>query len=78
MGETRTGSLRAGLDSRSKLEFHGAKVTSDAGSLAYREPDDALGLTRMAERSLCDTRTGADVQHGMVALRDPRIREGRA
>jgi len=68
VGERKTGSLRVRFDSQLKLDFHGAKVTSDAGLLAYRELDGALGLTEMSEKVLHDARTGANVQHSMVAL----------
>ena len=68
MGEKKAGSLRLTFGSRLKPEFHGARATSDAGLLAYRQLDDVLGLTTMAEEVLRDTRTGANVQHTMVAL----------
>jgi hypothetical protein len=56
------------FDGKVKLEFHGARVSSDGGLLAYRELDEALGLTAMAEECLRDTRPGSNVQHRMVPL----------
>ena len=36
--------MKVGFDGGIKLEFHGAKVTSDGGLLAYRDLDDAVEL----------------------------------
>jgi len=67
-GEGYKQALRVKFDTRLKLEFHGSRVTSDAGLLTYRELDEAMELTAMAEDMLKDGRTGKNTQHSMVAL----------
>ena len=68
MGEARKDALRVNFDRKLKLEFHGVKVTSDAGLLAYRELDDVFGLTDMVACELRDNRTGKNTQHSVTAL----------
>ena len=69
MGERKKDALRVDFDGQIRLEFHGANVTSDAGLLAYRELDDALGLTAMVDDlALQDPRTGQNTRHSITAL----------
>jgi hypothetical protein len=68
MGEARKDALRLDFDRKLKLEFHGTKVTSDAGLLAYRELDEALDLIAMIYSELHDIRTGKNTQHALAAL----------
>ncbi len=68
MGETKPAPLRVDFDRRLKLEFHGSKITSDAGLLVYRELDHALGLTGMAGSILSEARRGKNIRHLVEGL----------
>lgn len=63
MGEDKKTPLKLNFDSKVLLEFRGATITSDAGLLACREFDDALGLTETAIACLQESRGGRNVQH---------------
>jgi DDE family transposase len=66
-GEENDVALRVTFDPRLKLEFHGSRVTSDAGLLPFRDLDDALGLTDLAGEVLADPRTGQNSRHTLTA-----------
>ena len=67
-GESNGDALRLDFDRRLMLQFRGSAVTSDAGLLAYRELDDALGLSDLAVERLADARTGKNGRHALVGM----------
>src|SRR3954466_11182483 len=67
-GESESDALRLDFDRRLMLQFRGSVVTSDAGLLAYRELDDAIGLTVMAGEMLADARTGKNGRHDLIGM----------
>ena len=67
-GEGQELPLRVAFDRRIKLEFHGARFTSDGGLLAYRELDDTVGLTATAASTLAEGRRGKNIRHRLLGL----------
>ena len=68
MADPKGEGVKVGFDGSIRLEFHGAKVTSDAGLLAYRDLDEALGLFDSVPFVFHDSRTGRNIQHHLTAL----------
>jgi hypothetical protein len=70
-GESNSEALKLDFDRRLILQFQGSVVASDAGLLAHRELDDALGLGAMAGEVLADARTGKNGRHALVGMLRP-------
>ena len=68
MGESSDTPLKLQFDRRVRLDFRGATITSDAGLLACRELDAALGLTETANDYIRESRSGRNVQHRLLPL----------
>ena len=68
MGDRRKQALRVQFDGKLRREFHGAKITSDAGLLAFRELDEAFRLTENGSAVLADSRAVKNTQHSILAM----------
>jgi len=68
MGDGRKRALRTQFDGRLKLDFLGAKITTDAGLFLFRELDEAFRLTENASAVLSDARHGKNTQHTLLAM----------
>lgn len=49
-----------------KVDFQGARVTSDGGLILVRELDERLGFSELTEQHLTDSRRGKNTQLGGV------------
>ena len=67
-GESVSPPLRINYDRRLKLQFYGAKLSSDGCLLLFRELDDAQGLSQEASWELRDNRTGKNSRHKLLAM----------
>ena len=68
MGESKFPPLRVNFDRRLKPEFHGGRITSDAGLLVYRELDEVLGMTDLSGAALSDLRRDTNTRHLLTGL----------
>ena len=68
MGDDEKTPLKLDFNSKVRVEFRGATITSDAGLLACRELDDALSLTDSADEFLKESRTGKNILHQLIPL----------
>jgi hypothetical protein len=68
MGEACQEALRVDFDRSLKLEFRGARVSSDSGLFPFRDLDEAAQLTESSVSELFDFRTGINIRHVMTAL----------
>ena len=61
VGETQNRPFQLSFNSSLKVDFQGARVTSDGGLILVRELDERLGLSVLIQRHLIDSRRGKNI-----------------
>jgi hypothetical protein len=63
MGEKQNQPFQLSFNASLKVDFQGSRVTSDGGLILVRELDERLGLEKLIEEQLSDSRQGLTEGH---------------
>jgi hypothetical protein len=68
VGESQNRAFQLSINGFLRVALQGSRVTSDGGLLLVRELDERLGLTRLIQNHLVDSRTGRNTQFPLADL----------
>jgi Transposase DDE domain group 1 len=68
MGEKQNQPFQLSFNASLKVDFQGSRVTSDGGLILIRELDERLGLEKLIEEQLSDSRQGLNKQFTLADL----------
>jgi F0F1-type ATP synthase alpha subunit len=68
MGETLQRPFQLSFNRALRVEFQGARVTSDGGLIVVRELEERLGMSELMDRHLSDSRRGKNIQLPLADL----------
>src|SRR5216684_5454314 len=78
VGETQDRPFQLSFNSALRVDFQGARVTSDGGLILVRELDERLGLSELMDHHLSDSRRGKNIQLPLADLLRQSIYSGLA
>src|SRR3989441_6988416 len=68
MGEKRNQPFQLSFNASLKVDFQGSRMTCDGGLILVRELDERVGLERLIEEHLSDSRPGLNKQFTLADL----------
>ena len=68
MGEKQNQPFQLLFNTSLKVDFQGSRLTSDGGLILIRESDERLGLEKLTEEQLSDSRQGLNKQFTLADL----------